>query len=128
MPGSTCCSDKLPGWSRSTLIQVVNWALLLYATVAAGILFLTSLVGITGAIMNSRPMLAFYNALLWPSLGSTAIVGYSSYKRRAFNLEGKMAQGWSQSWGDVGRTIVQDTVSDVLHKIPPAFSVNAAND
>jgi hypothetical protein len=42
---------------------------------------------------------------------STCTIGYSAYKRRAFNLQGKISEGWSRDWGDQGRQIIQDSVS-----------------
>lgn len=75
-------------------------------------MFLTSIVGVTGVLLNSRPMLALYNLFLWPCLMSTAIIGYTSYKRNAFNLSGKINQGWSEVWGDSGRLVVQNSVRD----------------
>ena len=78
--------------------------------VASGCLLLTSLVGLTGTLLNSRPLLAFYNILLWPSLISTATIGYASYKHRTYNLDGKMNEGWSRNWDDLGRLVIQNSV------------------
>ncbi|KAF8334680.1 uncharacterized protein EI90DRAFT_2914938, partial [Cantharellus anzutake] len=101
-------------WLRTFLladvILVINWDLVLYSTVASGCILITSLVGITGAILNSRPFLTFYNILLWPCLISLTTVGYTSYKRRAFNLLGKINQGWSRQWGDYGRLVIQNSL------------------
>ncbi|KAF8315581.1 hypothetical protein DL93DRAFT_2057014, partial [Clavulina sp. PMI_390] len=83
---------------------------LLYITIAGCITLLTSVIGGVGAILNSRPILALYNALLWPSFLATAAVGYSGYKRRTFDLSGKIDQAWTQFYGDQGRLVVQDTL------------------
>ena len=93
---------------------MAHWIILLYATIASGCVLFASSVGITGALLNSRPILTFYNLLLWPSLLSTAIVGYSSYKSRAFNLSGKINQMWTQSWTDQDKTLIQEVVRDIL--------------
>lgn len=77
---------------------------------AAGIMLLTSLLGISGTLLNSRPILAFYSLLLWPTFVSTLIVGYTAYKRHTFNLDGKLSQGWSEMYDSNGRAIIQNTV------------------
>lgn len=102
-------------WPRSQLVQVVQWIILLYATIASGCVLFASSVGLTGVLLNSRPILTFYNILLWPSLFSTAIVGYSSYKARVFNLSGKVNQMWTQSWSDREKTLIQDVVRGLSH-------------
>lgn len=70
----------------------------------------TSLIGLTGLILNSRPILAFYNLLLWPTLLSMCLVGYTSYKRGHFNLDRKLNQVWSQFLGDEERLRVQNSL------------------
>lgn len=58
-------------------------------------------------------MLSFYTLLLWPSFISCLIVGYTAYKRRAFNIDGKLSGAWYggyAGWGDEGRAIIQNTV------------------
>ncbi|KAF9516346.1 hypothetical protein BS47DRAFT_1292497 [Hydnum rufescens UP504] len=97
-------------WSHADVIRVIDWDILLYTTVASGCLLLTSLVGLPGTLLNSRPLLAFYNILLWPSLISTTTIGYASYKRRTYNLDGKTNEGWSRNWDDLGRLVVQNSL------------------
>ena len=97
-------------WPRSQLARVAHGIILLYATIASSCVLFASSVGLVGALLNSRPILTFYNILLWPSLLSTAIVGYSSYKSRVFNLSGKINELWTQSWGDYEKTLIQDAV------------------
>ena len=71
---------------------------------------ITALLGLTGTMLNSRPILAFYNLLLWPTLAAILVVGYSSYKKQALNLDRKLNQAWSQFFDDVARLRIQNTV------------------
>lgn len=71
----------------------------------------TAFLGLTGTMLNSRPILAFYNVLLWPTLAAILIVGYTSYKKQALNLDRKLNQAWSQFLDDAGRLRVQNSVS-----------------
>ena len=52
-------------------------------------------------MLNNRPILAFYNLLLWPALLSICLIGYTSYKREAMKLDRKLNQAWSQFYTDV---------------------------
>jgi hypothetical protein len=97
-------------WPRSQLALVAHGIILLYASIASSCVLFASSVGLAGALLNSRPILTFYNILLWPSLLSSAIVGYSSYKTCVFNLSGKVNEMWTQSWSDCEKTLIQDTV------------------
>jgi hypothetical protein len=71
----------------------------------------TSLLGLTGTMLNSRPILAFYNLLLWPTMIAILVVGYHSYRKQALNLDRKLNQAWSQFLDDAGRLRVQNNVS-----------------
>ncbi|KAG9000345.1 hypothetical protein FRB95_013096 [Tulasnella sp. JGI-2019a] len=98
-------------WPNSQIVITVEYNILVFSTLASCIILLTSLVGVSGTLLNSRPMLAFYSLLLWPSFVSCLIVGYTAYKRHTFNLPGKMSQGWNDMWGDYGREAIQNTLS-----------------
>lgn len=80
-------------------------------TSASLIVFGTSIFGICGTLLNSRPLLAIYCILLWPSFGAMLVVGYTSYRRATFALPSKLDQAWSQKYGDEDRTILQYAVS-----------------
>ncbi|KAG9018600.1 hypothetical protein FRB90_011268 [Tulasnella sp. 427] len=95
-------------WSHAQVIIAVEQNLLIFATLAASTLILASLLGISGTLLNSRPTLAFYSLFLWPCLVSVLIVGYTAYKRRTFNLSGKLSQGWNQLMDDNDRAVVQN--------------------
>jgi hypothetical protein len=79
-------------------------------TSASLIVFGTSLFGLCGTLLNSRPLLAIYCVLLWPSFAAMLVVGYVSYRRSAFALPSKMDQAWSQKFGEEDRMILQYSV------------------
>ena len=60
--------------------------------------------------MNSRPILAFYNLLLWLALCAILVVGYAAYKKQALNLDRKLNEAWSQFFGDGERLRLQNNV------------------
>ena len=79
-------------------------------TLASLLCIFASLVGLTGVLLNSRPILAFYNLLLWPCLLSLCLVGYTSYKRGALQLDRKLNQAWSQFLDDEERLRIQNSL------------------
>lgn len=74
---------------------------------------LTSLVGLVGTILNSRPILAAYNLFLWPCGVAILVVGYLSYKRSSLSLDLKLNEAWSQVYDDLGRMRIQDSVRTI---------------
>jgi len=74
-------------------------------------------VGLTGTLLNSRSILAFYALLLWPSFVSILVVGYTSYKREAFSLDRKLNMAWSQWYDDLGRLLIQESVRNILFSV-----------
>ena len=79
-------------------------------SVASSLCLLTSIVGLSGTILNSRPILALYSFLLWPSLLSMLSVGYTGYKRNNLRLDLKLNQTWSRYLNDLARLQVQELV------------------
>ncbi len=57
------------------MMYVADYDILVLITLASSILLLTFLVGISGALLNSRPLLAVYALLLWPALVSLLASG-----------------------------------------------------
>lgn len=90
---------------------VADSDILALITLAASLLLAASLVGATGTILNSRPILAMYAILLWPSLASLLSVGYMSYKRAVFAPDRKLNLAWSEWYTSLGRQIIQDSLS-----------------
>jgi hypothetical protein len=76
-------------------------------TLASILLIVTSLVGLTGTLLNSRPILAFYALFLWPSFVSMLTVGYISYRRSEFALDRKLNEKWSQDFDAAARLVIQ---------------------
>jgi len=70
-------------------------------------------VGLCGTILNSRPILSLYAFLLWPTLVSLLVVGYSSYKRENLRLDRKLNMAWSRYFDDLDRLRIQNNVSAV---------------
>ncbi|THV03198.1 hypothetical protein K435DRAFT_817367 [Dendrothele bispora CBS 962.96] len=97
-------------WDHADVMYVADWDIVFLATMAASILLLTALLGVTGTLLNSRPILATYSLLLWPALISMLAVGYTSYKRYAFRLDLKLNLYWSQYYTPLGRLMIQNSL------------------
>ncbi|KAI0763550.1 hypothetical protein BD413DRAFT_606549 [Trametes elegans] len=112
-------------WDHADVMYVADYDLLVLITLAASILLLTFLVGISGVLLNSRPLLAVYALLLWPALLALLAVGYTAYKRSAFALDRKLNLAWSQWYTPRGRAVVQDSLRccgfySALHEAAPS--------
>jgi hypothetical protein len=67
---------------------------------AASVGILTALVGWPALLLNNRSFLAVYTFMLWICFALLVTLGYITYKRRTFNLEGKINAEWSRDLGD----------------------------
>lgn len=67
--------------------------------------------GWAGILLNNRAFLAVYTLFLWITLGLLVSPGYVTYKKRAFNLEGKTNAQWSRALGAEGRLRIQNKLS-----------------
>ncbi|KIK69930.1 hypothetical protein GYMLUDRAFT_212866 [Collybiopsis luxurians FD-317 M1] len=108
-------------WNHADVMYVADNDILILMTLAASILVFNALVGLTGALLNSRPILAVYTLLLWPAMISMLAVGYTSYKRYAFSLDHKLNFSWSQYYTPLGRLMIQNSLRccgyyDPLHE------------
>ncbi|OCB85710.1 FMN-dependent alpha-hydroxy acid dehydrogenase [Sanghuangporus baumii] len=108
-------------WDHADVMIVADGDVLILATLCASLLLLAALVGLTGTLLNSRPLLAIYALLLWPAFISLLSVGYVSYKRASFSLDRKLNMAWSKWYTDAGRAIIQDSLrccgfSDPTHE------------
>ncbi|GAA5956023.1 hypothetical protein JCM3765_000073 [Sporobolomyces pararoseus] len=109
LAGMICAfSTYLHSWQGADVAVVAETGLMTASTIAAFVLLLTSLLGLSGTLLNSRPLLAIYAVLLWPCLAVMLVVGYISYRRASLNLEGKLDQLWSQALSAAGRKVIQD--------------------
>lgn len=61
-------------------------------------------------MLNSRPILALYAFLLWPTVISMLVVGYSSYKRANLRLDRKLNMAWSRYFNDLDRLRLQSNL------------------
>lgn len=95
-------------WSYANVIRVGNRSELVLSTVAASFGILTSLMGWAGILLNNRSFLAWYTFLSWITFAFLVAPGYITYKRRTFNLEGKVNAQWSQQLGVSGRLMIQN--------------------
>jgi hypothetical protein len=67
--------------------------------------------GFSGILLNNRAFLAFYTLFLWFCLALIVAPGYITYKKKTFNLEGKINAQWSRDLGLDGRVRIQNAVS-----------------
>lgn len=95
-------------WDRAEVVRVGNREELIVSTIAASVGIVTSLVGWAGILLNNRGFLAWYTFLLWICFAFLVTPGYITYKKRTFNLEGKVNSQWSQNLGAAGRLAIQN--------------------
>ena len=77
------------------------------STLAASVGVFASLIGWSGILLNNRAFLAVYTLLLWVTFALLVVPGYVTYRRRTFNLEGKVNAQWSRVLGTQGRLRIQ---------------------
>ncbi|KAJ7342639.1 hypothetical protein DFH08DRAFT_703716 [Mycena albidolilacea] len=95
-------------WKHADVLRVGNHPELILTTIAAAAAVLTAVVGWGGIVLNNRGFLAVYTFLLWIAFALLVIPGYITYKKFAFNLEGKINKQWSEALGALGRLRIQD--------------------
>jgi hypothetical protein len=98
-------------WTHADVILVANRPELIVSTIAASVGIFTSVIGWAGILLNNRSFLAVYTFFCWITFGFIVVPGYLSYKRRVFNLEGKLNAQWSQTLGQDGRARIQTQLS-----------------
>ncbi|KDQ62102.1 hypothetical protein JAAARDRAFT_121690 [Jaapia argillacea MUCL 33604] len=97
-------------WDHADVMYVADYDVLLLLTLTSSLLLLTSLLGLTSTLLNSRPFLAYYTLLLFPCFISLLSIGYTSYKRSTFSLDRKLNLAWSQWYTPLGRLLIQDSL------------------
>ncbi|KAK0459988.1 tetraspanin Tsp2 family [Desarmillaria tabescens] len=127
--GAVAMIFALSIWFRTSdhadVMYVADYDILILITLAASILLLTAMVGLTGTLLNSRPILAVYNLLLWPALIAMLAVGYTGYKRFSFSLDRKLNFSWSKYYTPLGRLLIQNSLRccgfySPLHEATPS--------
>lgn len=111
--------------TRNSTTELTSLPILTVVTLAAFLCVFTGVVGLCGALLNSRPILAIYSFLLWPTLISILVVGYTSYKRANLRLDRKLNMAWSRYFDDLARLRLQNNVSDVTLEIAIASKSNS---
>jgi hypothetical protein len=95
-------------WTHADVVRVGNRPELILSTMAASLGILTALVGWPGVLLNNRSFLAVFTFMLWLCFALLVTPGYITYKRRTFNLEGKINAQWSRDLGAEGRLRIQN--------------------
>jgi hypothetical protein len=109
---SYCVYDSLPhfdltAYPAAPVVLITDSPGLILITFSSSLLLLASLVGVTGTLLNSRPILAVYVLLLFPSFISFVSVGYVTYKKATFSLDAKASEAWNLWYSAGSRTVLQ---------------------
>lgn len=109
--GLTCLVFSLLTWFAAypvaPILLITDSPALVLLTFSSSLLLLASMVGITGTLLNSRPILAVYVLLLFPSFLSFVSVGYLTYKKANFSLDAKVSEAWHHWYSPSARTVLQ---------------------
>ena len=89
------------------ILLITDSPALVLLTFSSSLLLLASMVGITGTLLNSRPILAVYVLLLFPSFLSFVSVGYLTYKKATFSLDAKVSEAWHHWYSPSARAVLQ---------------------
>ncbi|KAF8706307.1 hypothetical protein AX14_013806 [Amanita brunnescens Koide BX004] len=90
------------------VVRTGNRAELVLCTLAAVVGLFTSMIGWAGILLNNRSFLAVYTFLTWITFAILVIPGYITYKKRTFNLEGKINSQWSRGLSTADRLAIQN--------------------
>ncbi|KAH9960152.1 hypothetical protein BC827DRAFT_1133658 [Russula dissimulans] len=109
--GFTCLVFSLLTWfaayPAAPVVLITDSPALTLLTFSSFLLLLASLVGITGTLLNSRPILAVYVLLLFPGFLSFISVGYVTFKKANFSLDAKVGEAWNLWYSPSARTVLQ---------------------
>ncbi|KAI0060573.1 hypothetical protein BV25DRAFT_1807194 [Artomyces pyxidatus] len=94
-------------YSAAPVLLITDSPAFVLLTFSSSLLLLASLAGITGTLLNSRPMLAVYVLLLFPSFISFVSIGYLTYKKANFSLDGKTSEAWNAWYSPGARSVLQ---------------------
>ncbi|KAJ3501841.1 hypothetical protein NLJ89_g9159 [Agrocybe chaxingu] len=95
-------------WTHADVIRTGNRPELILSTFASCLGIFTSVIGWAGLLLNNRGFLAWYTFLTWITFAFLVVPGYITYKKRTFNLEGKINAQWSRDLGSEGRMRIQN--------------------
>ena len=94
-------------YPAAPVLLITDSPALVSLTFSSCLFLLASLVGVTGTLLNSRPILAVYVLLLFPSFLSFVSVGYLTYKKATFSLDAKVSEAWHLWYSPGARTVLQ---------------------
>ncbi|KAI8967013.1 hypothetical protein BDF20DRAFT_840547 [Mycotypha africana] len=114
-----CTYCKL--YLRAIIFLIGERTLANLITITGCICLCTSLLGYTGIVLHHRPILAIYNLLLWICLGFIASIGYYSYRRMKWNIEGKLSYQWHYQLSSQDRATIQANLHCCGYKIYSDF-------
>jgi hypothetical protein len=89
------------------VLLITDSPALILLTFSSSLLLFSSMVGVTGTLLNSRPILAVYVLLLFPAFLSFVSVGYVTYKKATFSLDAKVSEAWNLWFSPGARTVLQ---------------------
>lgn len=95
-------------WQHADVMRVGNRPELITSTIGATIGVLTSIIGWAGILLNNRSFLAVYTFMTWITFAFLITPGYITFRRREYNLEGKINSQWSKTLGAEGRLRIQN--------------------
>lgn len=95
-------------FTYADVVRVGNQTELVLCTLTSVVGLLTSLIGWSGILLNNRSFLAVYTLLTWLTFALLVTPGYVAYKKRTFNLEGKINSQWSRDLDTAGRLLIQN--------------------
>ncbi|UZJ55552.1 hypothetical protein CBS101457_004872 [Exobasidium rhododendri] len=97
-------------YKETKVLDLVNKTEMILAMTAMTLCVITAIFGWAGLMLNNRAFLSIYTLLLWISFIFIVAPGYIAYKKRTFNLSGKMNQVWSRALSISARRTVQVTL------------------
>jgi len=94
-------------FEKSEIIRLGNKTELIVATIAAALGFFTAVLGFAGILLNNRAFLSWYAFLLWIVFAFLVTPGYITFRKRQYNLEGKVNAQWSRALDPYARMRIQ---------------------
>ena len=98
-------------WDKADVVRTGNTPELIVSTLTAIFGLLTSMIGWAGILLNNRSYLAWYTFMTWMTFAFLVTPGYITYKRRTFNLEGKINAQWSRDLDAESRLRIQNQLN-----------------
>ncbi|KAI0036272.1 hypothetical protein K488DRAFT_41460 [Vararia minispora EC-137] len=94
-------------YPAAPVVLVTDVPCVVLLTFSSSLLLLASVFGFAGTLLNSRPILAVYVLLLIPAATSLVSVGYVSYHKSIYSLDGKLSEAWNDFYTPAQRALLQ---------------------